>query len=558
MSKKDKAENQLPRVDKFKDVLNAKPQFSETESIESLRAKNKRLNLKLIELNGKKVALEKSDKHFRFAIKNSQIAIFHQNTELIYEWIYNPLSNFKKAATLGKSDYELIPEDLELIQLKEHVLKSCKSKRKIVTASGSYYDVILRPVKENGIVTGLEGVAIDIDDLKKTQNDLIESKKKAEELAKSRKNFLAAMSHEIRTPLNAILGLTDLLIQADPRPDQYQRLQSLLFSSENMMNIVNNILDFSKLESGRFMLRPVNFNLKNLVENLIQSNQPYALKNNNELSLLMDNNLPQIVFGDKVKLSQILNNLLNNALKFTQNGKVELIISQVKNKDNKRVTIHFEINDTGCGISKENIKLIFEQFEQSNDSLTRRVGGTGLGLYMVKMLLQLLGSEIKVKSELGKGTSFYFEIEMELSLEKVKTASAIEPIKVKFDKVIKILLAEDVEENKIMLLQYFEEWENVEIEAVDNGKEALQKASENRYDIILMDMRMPEMDGHEATDLIRNLNDDHYKTIPIIALTADIFATEEESDDNFTDIIVKPFKFKELKEKILMYIEDIN
>ncbi len=403
------------------------------------------------------------------------------------------------------------------------------------------------------------------DDNNSSQNEIRKLKKEIEYLRKagessetdhimgsSGQDFLAVLSHEIRTPLNVILGLSDLLLQQNPRKDQVANLRSLHFSAENMLNLVNNILDFNKYTHEKLSPKLNDFNLRETIQALKDSFVHMAEQRKNLLDFNIDNDIPDIVRGDRLKLIQVITNLLNNALKFTENGEVVLTV-KVDSIHQNGVNLLFSVSDTGPGISKENLSHIFERFNRTEDSVTRRVGGTGLGLFMVDQLLEIMGSEINVESTLGEGTRFYFILTFDRILKKAEQSAEKTGQKSPETKK-RILLAEDMKEHREVLAQYFKGWEAVETDFVQNGLEVLEYLEKGTYDIIFLDIKMPELNGHETIRRIRESDKDHYKNIPVIALTADVFSTSDESNGMFTDILTKPFKFNELREMINLYV----
>ena len=370
------------------------------------------------------------------------------------------------------------------------------------------------------------------------------------EIASSGNEFLAVLSHEIRTPLNVIIGLSDLLLHDQPKKEQVDNLKSLLFSAENMMNLVNNILDFNKIKSGKISQKTDTFNIRETLHDLEKSYNLHADKNNNTLSIKIDEELPEILEGDRLKLIQILSNLLNNALKFTENGLVTLEL-QKKAENKSELDIYFSVRDTGPGISEENLGIIFDRFSRTDDSITQRVGGTGLGLFMVDHLLRLLNSEIEVTSELGEGSDFHFTLRMGKPVKKARQAGKNEK-KTDLGRPKKVLLAEDMDEHRKVLRQYFEQHDHIDFTIVSDGEAALDQIKSKEYEIVFLDIKMPKMNGHEVVRQIRSMEDDYYNTVPIIALTADVFSLEE-NQKQFTDIITKPFKFRELVNSIDQY-----
>jgi len=389
---------------------------------------------------------------------------------------------------------------------------------------------------------------------KELEKQLIVSKDVAEKAAQTKAQFLSTMSHEIRTPMNAVIGFTHLLLQMDPRPDQSEYLRLLKFSAENLLVLINDILDFSKIEAGKVEFEEADFLIKELISNIRLALLQKAQEKDIQLKLLIDHDLPDIVKGDPVRLGQILTNLISNAVKFTYSGKITITASL-----NKKVTdytiVDFEVADTGIGIADDRINHIFESFTQASSDTTRKFGGTGLGLTITKKLLELMGSEIKVKSEPGKGSVFYFSLKLKNSdTIFVNNAGNQLSVEEKSLKGVKILIAEDNQINVILAKQYMKLWD-VECDIAENGAIALALVQTNNYDMVLMDLQMPEMDGYETTIAIRKLPAEKFKNLPIIALTAS--AMLDIKDKAFVvgmnDYVSKPFNPNELYKKIVFY-----
>ncbi|WPP48678.1 CheR family methyltransferase [Catalinimonas niigatensis] len=417
------------------------------------------------------------------------------------------------------------------------------------------------PVRnEHGMIVRAVSVFHDISEPKRIQQALQKAKDEAEESAKAKEEFLSSMSHEIRTPLNAIIGLTNLLLKKDPRPEQMENLSTLKFSSQNLLNLINDILDYSKLEADKVALEAHHYGIKTLINSIKQSYQPLAEEKKNTLKFEISDQVPEVLHGDSHKLAQILNNLISNAVKFTEKGSVSLLVTLLK-QEGPEVDLHFAVRDTGVGISKEKIQKIFDKFTQADSSTVRRYGGTGLGLSITKSLLQLMGSEIEAESEEGIGSVFYFSLRQRIGDKE--NVELVEDLNLK-DKQealsrakpnIRILLVDDEPFNRLVLQQHLQEWWQLQADEATNGQEAIEKAQQNKYDLILMDIRMPEMDGVEASQLIRQL-DKYFANIPIIALTADtsLRNLKEGNSSVFNGIITKPFEPQQLMKLIYPYI----
>jgi CheY-like chemotaxis protein len=318
--------------------------------------------------------------------------------------------------------------------------------------------------------------------------------------------------------------------------------------------LINDILDFSKIEAGGVEFESVDFSLTDLIKNIRLALLQKANEKNIQIKLMMDQDLPNAIIGDPVRLGQILTNLMSNAVKFTHKGKVTVTASLASNTDDSS-TIDFEITDTGIGITPDKIDHIFESFSQASSDTTRKYGGTGLGLTITKRLLQLLGSDITVDSEYGKGSVFNFSLTFKNSKRQLNsTADGDEFYRLKSLKGTRLLIAEDNQINVILAKQFMKQWD-VECDVAENGEIALMLVQTHDYDMVLMDLQMPEMDGYQATRAIRELPGDKYKKLPIIALTAS--AMLDIQDMAFTvgmnDYVSKPFNPNELHRKIELY-----
>jgi signal transduction histidine kinase/CheY-like chemotaxis protein len=390
------------------------------------------------------------------------------------------------------------------------------------------------------------------------QNDALRiAKLSAEDASRSKADFLATMSHEIRTPLNGVIGLTHLLLDENPRPEQLEHLNALNFSAENLLTVVNDVLDYSKIEKGKIEFEEIDFSLKDVTKAIVRSLDYKAKEKGIQLVLKNDENLPEKINGDPTRLGQVLNNLLNNAIKFTDTGLVNLITKVVKSGDDK-VDILFMVEDTGIGIPKDKQRLIFDRFTQSSSSTTRKYGGTGLGLSICKNLLSLKGVSLNLESEMGKGSKFFFTMDF----KAVKVAKAAkEQVIIKDElaelKGFRVLVAEDNLLNQKIIAKFLMKW-GMEYEVVENGMDAVQQVKKGGFDLVLMDLQMPEMDGLEATKMIRTLADEKQSDIPIIALTASAMLSvkADVKEAGMDDYISKPFNPTDLYRKISHCIDE--
>lgn len=373
----------------------------------------------------------------------------------------------------------------------------------------------------------------------------------AEEASEAQKKFLSVMTHELRTPLNAVIGAAHLLVRNNPRQDQFEDLQILRFSAENLLGLINNILDFTKIESGKVSLEKIGFNLRNLVEEIVSAMKIRAKEKNIEIGCHIDDQIPETLIGDPLRLSQIINNLMGNALKFTDSGtiNVELVM---RDRSRDEVVVDFMVCDTGIGMSKETMDSVFELFVQGSSETTRKYGGTGLGLVITQKLLELFGSKIQAESHPGVGTCFSFSIKFPV-ISRITRDISINRENYPFTPFAgqRVLLVEDNQVNKLIAGKFLKDW-NLTVDSADNGLIALDMVKKEAYSLILMDLQMPEMDGYQASVEIRNIGTEPYLSIPIIALTAaarsDVSAQVFKSGMN--DFISKPFNPVDLHLKI--------
>jgi PAS domain S-box-containing protein len=416
-----------------------------------------------------------------------------------------------------------------------------------------YCEARLVKISEQEIVC----VVRDITDRVLRESALVEAKEKAEAAAQARAQFLSMMSHEIRTPMNGVIGITHLLLQEDPRPDQLEHLHTLRFAGENLLVIINDILDYSKIESGKLSFEALPISLNELGVLVFKSLQQKAAEKQLPLSLFLDPGLPPTVLGDPTRLSQILTNLLNNAIKFTERGQVEMRLRPGQIGE-AQAEVHFEVSDTGIGIPADKLGSIFESFTQASADHTRKYGGTGLGLSICKRLIELQGGRLQVESEVGKGSRFFFT----LSFPLLREAGGLRPELLKprlelgdYESLgqMRVLLVEDNPVNLKIVLRFLHKWD-AQADVAENGQIALDKAAAQPYALILMDLQMPVMGGYEAARLLRQSGGPNAQT-PIIALTANVMqeVSTEVLAAGMDDFVSKPFNPQELYRKLRKY-----
>lgn len=440
---------------------------------------------------------------------------------------FNEFEKFKKNQTINNT---IKRESEEKIQLKTY--RYSKLVSILAIALISILSLLSLALYKNNIIRNQNNLL-----LREKNKELILAKNKAEKASKARSEFLSTVSHELRTPLNAINGITHLLLEDNPKKRQLKYLESLKFSGNYLTTFINEILEINKIDSTKVEVENISFNLKELLFNIQSSLKELATANKNYFNLEIDESIPDNLIGDPTKLSQIILNLINNALKFTQNGHVN-VIAKLYAEEEDNATVYFEIVDTGIGIPEDKLQSVFESFSQGSIEVNRKYGGTGLGLTIVKKLIELLGGEIKLKSEVGKGSTFTFKLNFKINKEPLEVIEEAKPYSDKQLKNKSILLIEDNKINQMITRKMLEN-KAIQCEIIDNGEDAVELLKVKRFDMILMDVHLPGINGTTATKLIREFD----KTTPIIALTA--ISLDENRDMllsfGMNDVITKPF-----------------
>jgi len=427
----------------------------------------------------------------------------------------------------------------------------------------------------NGEPTGFVGIARDITEEKRARESLFRAKQIAEEATKAKSQFLANMSHEIRTPLNAIIGMNELLLETQLDEEQRDYTKTVQLSAETLLSVVNDILDFSKVEAGKLSIETLDFSMRAMVDSVLQMLQPKAKDKGLKLMLDYDNEIPDSLRGDPTRLQQILINLVNNAIKFTEAGWVRLSVHKMSGQLSEKVSVRFAVRDTGIGVSPEKQQTIFHSFSQADNSITRKFGGTGLGLSICQQLVQLMGGKLEVQSPSpvfgmgpakappsnigGQGAVFWFTLDFEPAAAEespIQHREFSQPVTVVNEgaatapsrrQATRILLAEDNEFNQKYMVKLLTK-NGFDVDVAKNGRKAIDLYRSRHFDIILMDMQMPEMDGLEATRIIRTDEEETAGHIPIIALTANAMAADRDTclKAGMDDYVSKPIRAKEL------------
>jgi PAS domain S-box-containing protein len=403
---------------------------------------------------------------------------------------------------------------------------------------------------DNGKVDKYVEVIIDITAKKKVEKELIAAKEEALQLSRAKDMFISVMSHEIRTPLNAVIGMAHLLLEDNPLESQKESMSILKFSAENLMTLINDVLDFTKIETGNVELEKVSVDIRDLIKSITASMQYKAQEKGIYLTCNVDELVPAIILGDKARLVQILLNLVSNSVKFTAQGGVNIDLKVIEKNDDT-VRIRFAVSDTGIGIAEDKLGTIFESFKQAEANTTRNYGGTGLGLAISKRLIELHDSRINVDSVLGEGSTFWFSITFKLLDSHTVNYSN----KVETRLNINILVVDDNQINRLLINKVLKKW-GASADFAENGIEAIEKLEANKsYDAVLMDINMPLMGGLEATNIIRAKTETYFQRVPIIALTASMLSNQmgEIEAAGMDDYILKPFDPATLFDKLSRY-----
>ena len=493
-----------------------------------------------------------SEKRYRDLFNHSQalICTHHLNGKLLS---VNPaickVLGFEEGEMLGRSIQEFVPEKHRSRFEEEYLRRIGESENAVsgefcvLSKEGEEIYLLYKNFRmdEPGSEPYVIGFSQDITDRIKMEKELRITKQLTDDIARAKESFLAHMSHEIRTPMNGILGIASLLNKTRLDAQQRNYLQLIQESANNLLVIVNDILDLEKIVAGKLQLEQIPFKIVDKIATTIQSFIYRAEEK--ELGLIFQNAIPGdlVVKGDPYRLSQVLNNILSNALKFTNEGHIN-ISTGIREHSGDEVVVEITIHDTGIGIGKEQLRTIFEPFEQADATISRKYGGTGLGLTISKNMVEMQGGELLVHSEEGKGSAFTIRVPYQLSIEAMQENEVSQEIDYKSLGHRKVLVAEDVELNQYLARHILESWD-FEVVIANNGKEALEALEKCSFDCILMDVQMPEMDGIEATQHVRRLPDPVKAGIPIIALTANALKGDSEKylAAGMTDYLAKPF-----------------
>ncbi len=472
---------------------------------------------------------------------------------------------------VGLTDYDLPwtqeeaegyrADDAEVIQSGEakcHIIETQRNSEGKLT----YLDTSKVPFRNaEGNVIGVIGIYTDITHLKETERDLRVAKERlrkerdrAEEASSTKTRFLANMSHEIRTPMNGVIGMVNLLLDTELNEEQREFAETIRSSGSSMVRIVNDILDLSKIEADRLSLIPEPFQLERIFSDALSLYSAAVAERDIEILLSVDDSLrKQWVLGDVDRFGQVIGNLLGNSIKFTPNGGFCILQARVEEMTSEKVKMTVGVTDTGIGISKDKLDMIFEPFSQADETTTRQYGGTGLGLSISRRLLRMMESDIEVRSVVGCGSVFFFTLEFPLveksescpvEEETTRQSASLEPQAIE----ARVLVAEDNKVNQRLISRFLERM-GIEHTLVSNGREAVEQAVREEFDLILMDIQMPIIDGVQATELLRN---QHRLSVPIVALTAHTMEGDREAflSTGMNGYLAKPFSPADLRDVI--------
>ena len=523
----------------------------------------------ITELTSAQRKLVESEKLYRELSENSEDFTALIDTGYRYAYLSNSVEKLfgdGRDSIVGRDVKEFVHEE-DASRLTSALLAAAEEKAtkhaeyRVRQNDGGYIwlDTLLQPFfDEQGNLTSYQLSSRNITSRKKAEDDLNLAKERAEEATKAKSQFLSMMSHEIRTPMNAIIGLTNLLLKESPTEQQLNHLKLLEFSGENLLTIINDILDFSKIEAGKIVLEDIDFNLREVLVNLISLHRGRATEKGIPLQLQFLPGTPEIIKGDQVRITQILANLISNAIKFTDRGSVTVTISEVNSLESLHC-LKFVVADDGIGMTPDQMKNLFESFSQASADTTRRFGGTGLGLAITKNLLALMGSDIQVASTPGRGSVFSFILKVKRGKISDTSEERQENLSNAMLSGAQVLIAEDNRVNQVVASGFLKQW-GIESDFADNGSIAVKMIQSRKYHMVLMDLQMPEMDGYEASMEIRSLNDPYFKAIPIIALTADAMTEVRDRAlrSGMTDLLIKPFKPENFRKLVSLHLQNFS
>lgn len=482
---------------------------------------------------------------------------------------FTDISGYSAEEVIGKKFciFRKAETDKEILNQLENSLKKgqpFQTEIQNYKKNGTPYwlDISIIPVKNNKEeVTHFATIERDITAYKSATIELIKEKENAEAANHAKSEFLANMSHELRTPMNGIMGLSEILIHSDLNDEQLENATHVYKSSEVLLSLLNDILDISKIEANEVVIENIAFDISSSVESVLKLFEVSAQEKGLGLSFEIDSNVPTYIKSDLGRVHQILRNLLGNALKFTNEGYVKVFVELVEK--GKNTFIHFSVQDTGLGIPEDKLTAIFEKFSQVDASVTRKFGGTGLGLAITQQLVSLLGGDVGVNSKMKEGSTFWFAIPLVVATHGLKSMDSLNHSLEKYENIkipleSHILIVDDHPLNCLLLSKILKNLGMVNIDIAEDGVEALDKISQNQYNLVFMDCQMPNFDGYQTTLEIREReaeSGDDYR-LPVIALTANAMLGDEEKclKSGMDDYLSKPIKKNSIEKSLKIFI----
>ncbi|NVJ85617.1 MAG: PAS domain S-box protein [Algoriphagus sp.] len=515
-----------------------------------------------------KKQLEDSEEKYRTLVEESTEIIFSLTDSYVFDYISPNVKQFldyEVEEVVGRSIFDFLhPDDLNVFQEMQQESRDFLSEHQFLEFRLMHKNGETRIFNSHGKIISdkdgkrrlYTGIARDISKLKEAQKELVKAKENAEEASRIKSQFLSVMSHEIRTPMNAVIGLSHFLMEDDPRPDQLENLKTLQFSAESLMALINDILDYNKIDSGKIELEHLPLDLRHLLHRIIHSHSFQAHEKGLKISCEFDESIPQWLLADSLRIGQVINNLVSNAIKFTEKGFIRIRLQERGTDPDGRIRVQFRFEDTGIGIPADKATHIFEAFTQASSDTTRKYGGTGLGLAIVKRLVELFEGEINYYPNPEGGSIFEFEVPFQVDRRHLEEDQEPAHAASRSLEGYSVLVAEDNAVNQVLIKKFLQKWKVGHLELAVDGKDAMDKFDHETFDILLLDLQMPHLDGFEVAKKVRKNPNPKKAQVPILALTASSLeeVKNELLEAGINDYVPKPFSPEVLFEKLSKYL----